>query len=186
MKFIVKIGAYIVLLVSIACASSKNQATPEEIAALDRMISDQQFKIEANWAQPMASQGLNSIANAGLLPFGSTASRIDISGTGGYLRMVGDSVKADLPFFGERQMGGYYHPDKAGIKFEGIPKDLSFSSNKKDTGKTMRFTISQESENFQVIAQLYPSGQARLAVSSSHRTNIWYQGHLSEYKKDEE
>lgn len=184
MKSIVKVGAFLLLLIMFACASSKNQATPEEIAALDRMISDQQFEIEANWAQPMASQGLNSIANAGLLPYGSTASRIDISGTGGYLRMVGDSVKADLPFFGERQMGGYYDQDKAGIKFDGIPKDLSFSANKKDTGKTMRFTISQESENFQVIAQLYPNGKARLAVSSSHRTNIWYQGNLSEYKEE--
>ena len=173
------------LLVSVACASSKNQASPEAIAALDKMIADQQFEIDANWAQPMASQGLNSIANAGLLPFGSTASRIDISGSGGYLRMVGDSVKADLPFFGERRMGGYYNQNKTGILFEGIPKDLSFSPNKKDSGKTMRFNISGDTENYQVIAQLYPNGNARLTVSSSHRTNIWYQGNLSEYKKKE-
>ena len=185
MKSIVKFGAYLLLLVSVACASSKNQASPEAIAALDKMIADQQFKIDANWAQPMASQGLNSIANAGLLPFGSTASRIDISGSGGYLRMVGDSVKADLPFFGERRMGGYYNQNKTGILFEGIPKDLSFSPNKKDSGKTMRFNISGDTENYQVIAQLYPNGNARLTVSSSHRTNIWYQGNLSEYKKKE-
>ncbi|AEM72175.1 secreted protein [Allomuricauda ruestringensis DSM 13258] len=184
MKSIVKVGAFLLLLTTFACASSKSHATPEELAALDKMLSNKQFKIEAKWAQPMASQGLNSIANAGLLPPGSTASRIDVSGSSGYLRMVGDSVKANLPFFGERQMGGYYDQDKAGIKFEGIPKNLSFSSNKKDTGKTIRFTISQESENFQVIAQLYPNGKARLAVSSSHRTNIWYQGNLSEYKEE--
>ncbi|MBW8198311.1 DUF4251 domain-containing protein [Flagellimonas abyssi] len=185
MKSIIKFGAYLLLLVSVACASSKDQASPEAIAALDKMIADQQFEIAANWAQPMASQGLNSIANAGLLPFGSTASRIDISGSGGYLRMVGDSVKADLPFFGERRMGGYYNQNKTGIMFEGIPKDLSFSPNKKDSGKTMRFNITEDSESYQVIAQLYPNGNARLTVSSSQRTNIWYQGNLSEYKKKE-
>jgi len=185
MKSILKFGVYLFLLMSVACASSKDQSSPEAIAALDKMIQNQQFQIDANWAQPMASQGLNSIANAGLLPFGSTASRIDISGSGGYLRMVGDSVEADLPFFGERQLGGFYNQNKAGIKFEGIPKDFSVSPNKKDSGKTMRFNISNESENYQVIAQLYPNGNARLTVSSSHRTNIWYQGDLSEYQKKE-
>jgi len=185
MKSILKVGAYIVLLTSIACASSKNNATAEEIAALDQMISNKQFEIQANWAQPMATQSFNSIANAGLLPPGSTASRIDISGTGGYFRMVGDSVMADLPFFGERRMGGYYNQNKTGIIFEGIPKDLSFSPNKKGVGQTMRFTISEKSEGFQVIAQLYPNGTARLTVSSTHRTNMWYQGNLSEYKEEE-
>ena len=185
MKSIVKFGAYLLLLGFVACASTKNEESPEAIAALDKMISDQQFEIDATWAQPMASQGLNSIANAGLLPFGSTASRIDISGSGGYLRMVGDSVKADLPFYGERRMGGYYNQNNAGIKFDGVPKDLSFSSNKKDSGKTMRFNITEDSESYQVIAQLYPNGNARLTVSSSQRTNIWYQGYLSEYKKKE-
>ena len=184
MKSIVKIGVYIVLLTCIACASSKNNATPEEIAALDQMISNKQFEIKANWAQPMVTQSLNSIANAGLLPPGSTASRIDISGTGGYFRMVGDSVMADLPFFGERRMGGYYNQNKTGIRFEGIPKDLSFSPIKKGDGQTMRFTISEASEGFQVIAQLYPNGTARLTVSSTHRTNMWYQGKLSEYKEE--
>lgn len=185
MKSILKFGAYLFLLMSVACASSKDQTSPEAIAALDKMIADKQFEIDATWALPMASQGLNSIANAGLLPYGSNASRIDISGTGGYLRMVADSVKADLPFFGERRMGGYYNQNNTGIKFEGIPNDLSFSSNRKDSGKTMRFNITEDSENYQVIAELYPNGNARLTVSSSQRTNIWYQGNLSEYKKED-
>ena len=58
MKFILKIGAYLLLLVSVSCASGKDKATPEEIAAFDKMISDQRFEIRPTWAQPMASQGL--------------------------------------------------------------------------------------------------------------------------------
>ena len=45
MKFILKIGAYLLLLVSVSCASGKDKATPEEIAAFDKMISDQRFEI---------------------------------------------------------------------------------------------------------------------------------------------
>ena len=184
MKAIIKIGTYFLLLISIACASSKSKANPEEIAALEHMISNKHFEIQAKWAQPMASQSLNSIANAGLLPPGSNASRIDISGTGGYFRMVGDSVMADLPFFGERRMGGAYNQNKTGIIFKGIPKELSFSPNKKGDGQTMRFSISEKSEGYQVIAQLYPNGTARLTVSSTQRTIMWYQGILSEYKNE--
>nr|WP_297788749.1 DUF4251 domain-containing protein [uncultured Allomuricauda sp.] len=185
MKSIIKIGAYALLLFSMACVSTKSRATPEEIAAFDKMIDHKHFEIKALLAQPLATQSLNSIANAGLLPPGSTASLIDISGTGGYFRMVGDSVMADLPFYGERRMGGYYNQNKTGIQFEGIPVELSFSPTKNGAGQTMRFTIDHESEGFQVIAQLYPNGKARLTVSSTHRTNMWYQGNLSEYKKEE-
>jgi hypothetical protein len=130
----------------------------------------------------MASQSFNSIANAGLLPPGSTASRIDIAGTGGYFRLVGNSVKANLPFFGERRMGGGYNQNQTGIEFDGIAQDLSISDMKKGDGKTIRFNIKEKTESYQVIAQLYPGGTARLTVSSSHRTNMWYQGNVSEYK----
>ena len=185
MKSLIKIGAYTLLLFALACASSKDKATPEEIAAFDNMIAQKHFEVKVLLAQPMATQSLNSIANAGLLPPGSTASRIDVSGTGGYFRMVGDSVMADLPFYGERRMGGYYNQNKTGIQFEGIPEELSFSPIKNGTGQTMRFTIDHESEGFQVIAQLYPNGRARLTISSTHRTNMWYQGNLSEFKEEE-
>jgi len=186
MKPFLHIGIFIMLMTGLACSSAKSTATPEEIAAMEKMISSKQFEISANWAQPMASQSINSIAAAGMLPPGSTASRIDISSTGGYLRMMGDSVKADLPYFGERQMGGGYNSNNTGINFEGVPKDLSVEPNKKGTGKTIQFNIENGSEGFQVIAQLYPGGTARLTISSSQRDNIWYQGVYSEYKKEEE
>ena len=185
MKITAKIGAFMLLLMTLACASNKNSATPEEIAALDDMIENRNFEIQALWALPMPSQGMNSIANAGLLPFGSTANRIDITTTGGYLRIVGDTVKANLPYFGERQMGGMYNQNKAGIQFDGVPKELSFSSNKRETGKIMQFTINDDLENYQVYAQLFPNGNALLTISSSHRRNIGYQGNVSKYEKKE-
>ena len=82
MRTILKLGLLASIALFLACsASSKTTATPEEIAAMEKMISNKQFEIQAQWAQPMATQSLNSIANSGLLPPGSTASQIDISGT---------------------------------------------------------------------------------------------------------
>ncbi|MCK0159598.1 DUF4251 domain-containing protein [Allomuricauda sp. F6463D] len=184
MNSIVKITACILLCLTIGCVSSKSKATPEEITVLENMIANKHFEVRAKWAQPMASQSLNSIANAGLLPPGSTASQIDVSGTGGYFRMKGDSVMADLPFYGERRMGGYYNQNKTGIIFNGIPKELTFSSNNNGAEQTMRFSIKEKSEGYQVQAQLYANGTARLTISSTHRTTMWYQGNLSKHKKE--
>ncbi|WP_228236058.1 DUF4251 domain-containing protein [Allomuricauda sp. M10] len=178
-------SVFAVALFILAGCSATYQATPEEVAALDQMVRDQRFEIQATWAQPMASQSLNSIANAGLLPQGSTASRIDISGSRGYFRMVGDSVKADLPYFGERRMGGTYNPQQTGVKFEGIPKEYSLEPATKGTGYIIKFNVNQGTEAYQVVAQLYANRTARIAMSSSHRTNIWYQGTLAPYGEKE-
>lgn len=178
-------GFALLMLLAMACASGpRSQATPADLAAFEKLISDKSFQIDASWAQPMASQGLNSIANAGLLPRGSTAGRIDIGGSGGYLRIVGDSVMADLPYFGERQMGGAYNPQKSGILFNGIPKEFSIEPNKKGDGKTIRFNISQNQEGYRVIAQVYPSNHTTITIASTHRTTIWYQGTVSEYERE--
>lgn len=182
MKALTISGFSILMLFIMACASSP-KATPAELEAFERLISDKSFQINATWAQPMASQGLNSIANAGLLPPGSSAGRIDITGSGGYLRIVGDSVMADLPYFGERQMGGGYNQQKGGIEFNGVPEDFTIEPTKKGDGKTLRFNIDQNQEGYRVIAQIYPSNHTTITIASTHRTTIWYQGTVSKYQK---
>ncbi len=181
MKALATYGFSILILFVTACASAP-KATPAELAAFEKLISAKSFQIDATWAQPMASQGLNSIANAGLLP--RSASRIDIAGSGGYLRIVGDSVMADLPYFGERQMGGGYNQQKGGIEFNGVPEDFTIEPNKKENGKILRFNISQNQEGYRVIAQIYPSNYTTLTIASTHRTTIWYQGTVSAYEQE--
>lgn len=185
MKTIIKVGMFLSLILMVSCAAS-SKATPEQKAALDKMVSEKQMEIRALWAQPMASQGLTSIANAGLLPPGSTASRIDVSSSGGYLRIVGDSVMADLPYYGERRMGGGYNTRDVGVKFNGVPEEFSSEYITKSEGYTIKFNINNGTEVFQVVAQLFPNQNALLTIASSHRTNIWYQGNLYPYEKRSE
>ena len=174
-------------LVAMGCASgSKVSATPAEIEALDNLVTNQSFEINARWALPMPSQALNSISNANLLPIGSNASRIDLTGNASYLRMVGDRVEADLPYFGERQLSGGYDPQRTGIQFEGMAENLKIEPNTKTKGYTMRFDINNGLESYQVIAQLMPSRSSSFSIVSSHRTQIRYQGILSEYSEEED
>jgi hypothetical protein len=182
MKTMVKMGLILSVILMTACAAG-SKATPEEKAALDKMVNEKQMEVRVLWAQPMASQGLNSIANAGLLPPGSTASRIDVSSSRGYLRMVGDTVMADLPYYGERRMGGGYNTRDVGIKFKGVPEEFTSEPMTKSDGYTLKFNINNGTEVFQVMAQLYPNQNALLTIASSHRTNIWYQGNLYPYEK---
>lgn len=174
-------------LVLMGCASgAKVSSSPAEIEALDNLVSSRSFEITAQWARPMPSQALNSISNAGMLPNGSNASRVDINGNGSYLRVIGDVVKADLPFFGERQMSGGYDPQRTGIQFDGVPEDLQIQANSKTKGYTMRFSINNGTETFQVVAQLFPSRSSTFSIVSSHRAQIRYEGRLSEYVEEEE
>ena len=178
-----KYFAVLIMLIAIGCASkSRYSSTPDQIENLRTLVSKKYFEINADWASPMATQSLTSVANAGLIPPGSTVTRINITGTASYLRIMGDSVKAQLPYYGERQMGGgIYNQNKTGIQFEGIPRDFSVLSNPKSNGQTMKFTISENGESFDVTAELFPSLSSTITIASSHRTTIWYNGFLSEF-----
>ncbi len=183
MRLLLSLGCLFSLLLILGCASTpKPEASDEQIQDLAGLIFEQSFEIEANWAIPLATGSLTSIANAGLLPPGSTLNRIDLFGNSSYLRVTKDSVKAQLPYYGERQMGGgTYGNNQYGIQFEGIPKDFEIVPNKKKRGYTMRFTISTQTETFQVAALLFPDQSSTININSTHRTPIGYRGRVSEY-----
>ncbi len=175
----------ILICVIASCASNpKNIATDAEIEALNKVVSTNSFEILASFARPLATGSVNSLANAGLIPPGSTPSRIDVSGSASYLRVIGDRVEANLPYFGERQISAAYNSNNTGIKFDGIPKDFELVPNAKTKGYTIRFTIDGGTETYQVIAQLTPSLLSSLNINSSHRTAIAYEGRIREYASE--
>ena len=54
-------------------------------------------------------------------------------GTNNFLEVKGDSVSADLPYYGERQIAGSYNNRDVGVQFEGLAKDFELSYNDKKT-----------------------------------------------------
>ncbi|MEO9513288.1 MAG: DUF4251 domain-containing protein [Flavobacteriaceae bacterium] len=179
--------SFVLLLGSIlGCSSTANTSTNlEEIAALDTMVSARMFEVVSQSAQPMATIGLNSISNAGLLPPGSSPGRIDLTTNANYVRVIGDSVIVYLPYFGERQIGGGYNNKNVGIEFKGIPKDFEIIKNQKTDGYRIRFVIKNHGESYTMTTELFPNHNSAINVISSHRTPIAYNGKISQYSPDE-
>ncbi len=144
-------------------------------ASLDGLVASKRFEIVSNWASPMLSRGVMAISNSGLLAPGSTAGRIDLTGNTNFLKIQEDSVSAYLPYYGERQMGGGYNRN-SGIEFKGIPTEYEVSKNTKGNGYMLRFTIAENSENYQVFVNLFPDMSTTISVNSSQRDAISYYG----------
>jgi hypothetical protein len=128
---------------------------------------------------------MQQLSNAGLFPQGSTAGNIDISSTSNYLKMENDSVKAELPFYGERQFGGGYN-NSEGIAFEGVPNDLQIEKGKKDA-YDIHFNImdkNSSAESYQVYIKLFPNLTSIITVNSNQRYSIQYRGKINKISNE--
>jgi hypothetical protein len=95
--------------------------------------------------------------------------------------VASDTVSAELSYYGERQMGGGYN-SKGGIEFKGVPKNYEVSKNAKKNYYTLRFSISEKSENYQIWLNLFPDLSGTLSINSSQRHPITYYGTLKKEK----
>lgn len=159
-----------------SCASTK-MSTPSEMEALKTLLNSKSFEFTADWANPMATRSLNAIANAGLLPPGSTASRIDIAGNSNYLKVFGDSVSANLAYYGERQFGGGYGAAQ-GIEFNGTTTDYNQTFDTDRGTYMISFTINNSMELYAVTLNVYSDKTSTVVINSSNRLSIRYEGTL--------
>jgi len=172
-------------LLLLACGSSTKITGPTaESEKLDEMVAQKTFEIVSEWAMPQMTNAMNQISNSGLFPPGSAGNRITLIGNPNYLRVVGDSVSAYLPYYGERQMGGGYNGNTTAIKFDGIPEDFEMSQDPKDQSYAVRFQINDQSENYTVSLQLFPNLKGNINVNSSQRFQIRYSGDVVAITED--
>ena len=170
----------IMILVLVSCGSSDLKSARDINKILDEMMANKAFQIASSWAEPQVTLAMQQLDNAGLFPAGSTAGHIDISSTVNYLKMENDSVRAYLPFYGERQFGGGYN-NSEGIAFEGIPNDLQIEKGKKDA-YDIRFNIRDKNssvERYQVYIKLFPNLTTAITVNSNQRYSIRYKGNAT-------
>lgn len=170
----------VLILISVSCGSSDLKSTREMNKILDEMMENKAFQIASSWAEPQITLAMQQLGNAGLFPSGSTVGHIDISSHVNYLKMENDTVKAVLPFYGERQFGGGYNRSE-GIEFEGIPNDLQIEKGKKDA-YNIRFNIrdkNSSTERYQVYIHLFPNLTSTININSTQRNNIRYRGNIS-------
>ena len=170
----------LIVLVStfiVSCSSTKTNATPEQLLALDELVVSQSFLIESDWAMPQTSSSLIALQNSGLLAPGDNASRFSLIGNPNFLKLNGESIDSDLPYFGERQMVNNRN-DAGGIKLEGAIKNYKVEKNK-DSSYTIKFDAKSENEGYNVIIRLFPNLRSEMVLNGSKRFPIRYTGHVS-------
>ncbi len=166
--------------VIVTCGSSDLKSTSEMNKTLDEMMNKKNFQIVSSWAQPQVTLAMQQLGNSGMLPQGSNVANIDISTHSNYLKMENDSVKAILPFYGERQFGGGYNNNE-GIAFEGIPHNLTIEKDRRDS-YSIRFNIKDKnssSEYYQVFIKLFTNLASTITINSNQRRSIQYRGTVS-------
>lgn len=159
------------------CQASKATASPEELQALEQQVNSRNIRVKMDWAIPLTTRGVVSVANAGLLPPGNNIARINLINTPNSFEMRGDSVYIDLPYFGERQVVMDY-PGAKGIDFTGVMENFRSSQDRKDQSYRLTFDTSDRSERFDVSLKVFPGQRAILVFYSNQRNTIRYEGVL--------
>ncbi|MFD2585587.1 DUF4251 domain-containing protein [Croceitalea marina] len=161
-----------------SCSSSKQVYSDKEMESLHTLVKSKSFEIQSDWAYPLPSNSLNSLANAGLFLPGNNANQISLIGNANFLRIKGDSIKAQLPYYGERQISSNYGSTDTGIVLDGLVEDLTMDFNEKKNRYELRFQANQAIENYQIAINIFSNKQASININSTHRTNIAYRGDI--------
>lgn len=177
--------ASIVILLSIVSCGSSRVYTAQEKTSLKKLLTDQNFEIELQWARPLATNSMNQLVNVGLFRPGDNASQINLQGNQNIFKFENDTVSANLPYYGERQMGGGYNSAGGGIDFKSTPKDLMLTKDEDKDYYLMEFTVRDKdsNENYDVSLTVYPSLSAIINIWSSQRNTIQYNGTLKAITK---
>ncbi len=170
----------------LGCGTAQDLESDTGASQLRDFINSQYLEFRAEWANPMASQGLYAISNAGLLPPGSNVGAIQITGTNNFLKMQGDTITANLPYFGERRLGGGGYGGNTGIEFNGVPNAYNQVYNPEKNRLEISFEIADKTEDYDVRLTIFPNKNAGLSVNSNQRNSIRYTGAVVPMKKENE
>lgn len=170
----------LVLVFLVNCGTTgKTTSSKVKEAQLNALMANKKFIITSDMALPLMTNSMNSLSNAGLFPPGSAASQINLTGNSNFLKVIGDSVIAELPYFGERQMGGGYNGRDTGIQFSGIPEEWELIKNEKKQRYDLRFNIINSTESFKVSVTFFPNLTTAININSSQRFPIRYSGSVA-------
>lgn len=166
-----------VAVFALGCSSTQYTVDPVKEKELKEMIDTKNFTVLMNTASPLNTLEINQLS--ALLPNGSTPNRIILTGGQDFFKMDGDIIKADLPYFGTRQLGGEYNYKKGGIIFDGAYKSYKIDYDEAKKIYKLRYRILHNRESFNVVVKIFANWKAEVYVNTSHRTAINYNGYVS-------
>lgn len=181
----------IVMIISIlfwSCGSTYDSAgnsRESQLNELRELLDTKSFKFMAETAHPMQTYAVTQVTNALLRNTGNTSGTIFLTGRGDYLKVMGDTITAELSYFGELRMVSSIDPRDSGINFTGELSNFSIKESKKKKKLNVEFDVKTKIDKYNIIMQLYPSQRANIVVNSSNRTSIRYEGEIVRLDKKE-
>ena len=170
----------LVLLMGIfltGCKSTQKTVVPNP--KLGVLMENQAFRIAVNAVQPQLTMALAQLNNSQLVRPGNTLSNINVGGEGYFFKMEGDSVSANLPYYGERQMGGGYG-NAVGIVFKEVARDLKIEKTANTNAYQVTFGVSSAEEFYRFMITIENNLGCTAHVTSSHRNRIRLIGKVAE------
>lgn len=170
-------------MVAFGCSSSKKIVAnnPE----LDRLMTEQFFVFHVKTVEPQVTAALANVRNSGLMDLGDTTSRIDATADGYFLKLEGEQLVVDLPYYGERPVVVNLATG-TGISLTNIANNLSITKDAIKKGYKITFSTKSQTENYNFTLTVAANLSGTLVVLSSQRDRIQYQGNLSTVKEVEE
>lgn len=181
-----KLTQYIFIILSFSalysCSSSKTKATPEQLNTLAQVVESKHYEITSDMAYPQVSSAMNSIQNSGLIAPGSNVNQINLIGNVNYLRVVGDSIYAKLPYFGERQMNVAYNGSDNSILIKSVLQNYQLEKNSKDDSYSISFNAEAQKELLRFNLIVYPNLKTSMILNGPTRFPIRYTGTMTNLK----
>ena len=158
-----------------SCSGTKNVVSEEAKLELKKQADSRSIRVKAEWAIPLTTNAMANVFTSGLLPPGSNVSRINLIGTPNSFEIRGDSIYADLPYYGERQITADY-PGGKGISFRGLIEEYKTGFEKRDNSQRITFDTEDRAERYDVTVKLFPGQRAIIIFYSTQRNPIRYEG----------
>lgn len=181
-RFLFFSGLLLLVVFCSGCGGTKSSLTPQDLANLDKLVNQQEFKIESDWAYPMISSAMMQLND--LLGPQNNMQRISLIGNVNYLEVKGDSVKAYLPYFGERHMGGGYNNKGEAIQFDQKATNLKIERIEHKNQYHITFSAKEGAESYTIILQVLANNRTIMIVNSSQRSTIRYEGSIASLKEE--
>lgn len=141
----------------------KAEAAQKGYAKMKAMIDSGIYTFVADWANSQRG------------------GRINLTNNPNYLKMDNENSDAYLPYFGVVQVPSM--SGNAGIEFSGPVRNYQVEYNDKKQKALIRFNAKNSSESFNLTLTVFHNGNASLALSSSGRNSISYDGKVKETEK---
>ena len=158
-----------------SCSGSKNVLSEEAKMELQKQADSRSMMVKAEWAIPLTTNAMAQVFTSGLLPPGSNVSRINLIGTANSFEIRGDSIYADLPYYGERQITADY-PGGKGISFKGLIEEYKSEFERRDNSQRITFNAADRAERYDVTVKLFKGQRAIVIFYSTQRNPIRYEG----------